>query len=144
MKSAGILVLLFTACTVLPPRRQYIASLRQSITPKELARVDWVLGAVDAKVPDCAVSIRFLEQGQFTIRFKDRLYEGDNLWYVVKDSTIEFHVRPLEKIAWTQDSCEMNPSSFAFVLMGDHELLLEKDRLTLISRSRQRLIFISR
>ena len=133
--------LIMVSCGTTPPRRQYVKEAKQQVTPKEILNSEWTLESYDNKSPDCQLSMKFLDRGQFTIRFKDKLYDGDNLWYVLKDSVIEFHTRPMEKIAWTSDDCEMNPSVFALLLMGDKIVEFEDNKMSLDGTGEKRLVF---
>ncbi|CAN5269509.1 hypothetical protein BH09BAC3_BH09BAC3_23630 [soil metagenome] len=138
MLTLGTLVV---GCAIMPPRRQYIANVKRQTVPNELLKGEWALETFDDKAPDCDVTIRFLDKGQFTFNFKDDLYAGDNLWYLVKDSVIEFHTRPLEKLAWTEDNCEMNPSVFALYLMGDKKVTVIKDKMSFDAFDKKRFVF---
>ena len=111
------LTILFS-CSLLGPKRQRIKEVGQQSIPEEILNTYWTLVSFDNKRPDCELIIGFLDRGQLVLKFKGEVYDGDNLWYIVKDSTIDFHTRPLEKLAWTTDSCEMNPSSFALHIQG--------------------------
>src|SRR5262245_23457759 len=117
--SLVILPVLMLSCSLMPPRRQYMSEVKHQNIPREILNSEWALETFDSQAPDCGLTMKFLEKGQFTFTFKGQLYAGDNLWYVVKDSVIEFQTRPLEKIAWTTDDCKMNPSIFALYLLGD-------------------------
>src|SRR5690349_4845192 len=83
--------LIFVSCAIMPPKRQYIKQAKQQIAPKEILNSEWTLETYDNKSPDCQLTMKFLDRGQFTIRFKDKVYDGDNLCYVLTDSVIEFH-----------------------------------------------------
>ena len=133
--------IVMVGCSLMPPRRQYMKTVKRQTIPKEILNTEWTLESFDDKAPDCSLSMKFLERGQFTFRFKDQLYAGDNLWYLVKDSVIEFQMRPLEKIAWTTDNCAMNPSVFALYLMGDQKVVIENDRLTFDTFDKKKFIF---
>lgn len=128
-----ILVATIMNCSVLPPRRQYIREVKKQKIPKEILNTNWTLESFDHKTPDCSVTMSFLEKGQFIIKFKSELYQGDYLWYIVRDTGIEFHTRPLEKLAWTKDNCETNPSSFALYVHGDKKVSITNDRLTFVT-----------
>jgi hypothetical protein len=124
------IVILVIGCAVMPPKRQYIKHVKRQVVPKEILNSKWVLETFDGQAPDCVLTMTFLEKGQLTFTFKDRLYNGDELWYLAKDSVIEFHTTPLEKMAWTFDNCKMNPSVFARYLMGDKKVQIADNNLT--------------
>lgn len=85
----------------------------------------------------------FLDKGQFIFKFKDEVYKGENLWYIVKDSSvIEFHTRPLEKMAWTKDECQMNPSVFSLYLAGNKKLTITGSKLSFVTFDKRRFVFI--
>ena len=135
------LMVMLSDCSLMPPRRQYISDLKQQSIPQELLDCEWRLVSFDNKPPDCTLTLKFLARGQFTFTFKNEIYAGDNLWYVVKGSVIEFHTRPLEKFAWTSDDCEMNPSIFALYLMGDKNVVLYDDKLTFAAFHNKHFVF---
>ena len=85
--------------------------------------------------------IGFLDRGKLVFKFKGDLYDGDYLWYIVKDSTITFHTRPLEKLAWTTDNCEMNPSSFALYIQGEKPLDIQEEQLVFMAFDNKELRF---
>jgi len=139
-----ILILLTTiiSCSLLPPRRQYIKEAKRQRIPIEIVNTTWSLESFGNKAPDCSIQMTFLEKGQLTFRFKNELFQGDNLWYIVKeDSTIEFHTRPLEKLTWTSDNCEMNPSIFALYIEGDKKVKIESSKLTFVTLDNQEFVF---
>lgn len=120
--------LLVTACSLMPPRRQYIKEVKHQIVPEGILNSEWVLETFDNHTSDCNLTIAFLEKGQFTFKVKDELFTGDYLWYQVKDSTIEFHTRPIEKIFWRGFNCEIDPDNFARYLSGEKRIAIEADR----------------
>lgn len=122
--------ILMAGCAIMPPRRQYISAANRQTIPDEILNTEWTLESFEAKIPDCGLSMKFLDKGRFTIKFGDQVLAGDNLWYLMKDGVIEFHTTPLEKIAWTGDNCEMNPSVFALYLMGDKKVTIVNNTLT--------------
>jgi hypothetical protein len=124
-----IVLAVMVSCSLMPPRRQYLKEVKHQTIPKEILNTTWALESFDNKAPDCPITMTFLERGQFTFQFKGELYEGDNLYYLVKDGRIEFHTRPLEKIVWTLDECEMNPNKFALYIQGPKKVNIENDRL---------------
>src|SRR4051794_1861874 len=127
--SFSLLFLCLISCAVMPPRRQYISELKKQVVPKEIFDTKWVLESYDHHPPDCSITISFLPKGQFVFYFKNKMYDSDGFWYMMKGSdTIDFHLHPLEKIAWTSDNCEMNPSHFAMYLEGDKKINVVNDR----------------
>ena len=136
-----ILLTTIISCSLLPPRRQYIKTVKQQRIPIEILSTSWTLESFGNKVPDCSITMTFLEKGQLTLGFKNELFQGDNLWYIVKDSTIEFHTRPLEKLAWTSDNCEMNPSIFALYIHGSKTIKIESSKLTFIAFDNSEFVF---
>ena len=96
-----LLTVLLLDCGLMPPRRQYIKEAKRQIIPGELLNTRWTLESWDNKVPDCKLTMDFYEKGRFTFKWNDLDFAGDNLWYLVKDSRITFHTRPIEKIVWT-------------------------------------------
>jgi len=134
-------VIMVTGCGLMPPRRQYIKLIRKQAAPKEILNSEWSLESFDNKAPDCSLSLKFLDKGQLTFKFKDHEYRGDFLWYLVKDSLIEFHTRPLEKFAWTSDKCEMNPSAFALYLHGDKKVIIADNKLRFDTFDKKRFVF---
>ena len=91
--------------------------------------------------PDCEITIGFLDKGQLVFKFKDELYDGDYLWYIANGSTIDFHTRPLEKLAWTIDNCEMNPSVFALYIQGQKKLDIHEGELVFMTFDNKELKF---
>ena len=83
----------------------------------------------------------FLDKGQLVFKFKGEMYDGDYLWYIVTGSKINFHTRPLEKLAWTADNCEMNPSTFAMYIQGDKALNIHDGQLVFMTFDNKELKF---
>jgi hypothetical protein len=63
------------------------------------------------------------------------------MWYIFKNSIIEFHTRPLEKLAWTKDNCKINPSSFSLYIQGERKYKLENNYLVFESFDSKELKF---
>ena len=83
----------------------------------------------------------FLDNRQLVFKFKGELYDGYYLWYIVTASKINFHTRPLEKLAWTTDNCEMNPSTFALYIQGDKPLNIHDGQLVFMTFDNKELKF---
>ena len=132
---SGILLLtvLLLGCGLLPPRRQYSKEARRQVIPEELLNTHWTLESWDNKVPDCKLTMSFYEKGRFTFKWNDLDFAGDNLWYIVKDGTITFQTRPIEKIVWTTDQYELKPDNFALGLSGIKDYKVDNDKLMLTS-----------
>ena len=133
--------ILIVACSIMPPRRQYIKEVKRQVVPKEILNSEWALETFDNKIPDCNLTMKFLGRGQFEITFKGKVYNGDNLWYLVKGSVIEFHTRPLEKFAWTNNNCEMNPPYFALLIQGSKKMHVTKDKMTIVTSDKKEFVF---
>lgn len=125
--TTGLIILY--SCSLLEPKRQRIKEVGRQSIPSEILNTYWALATFDSQKPDCEIIIGFLDKGQLIFKFKGELYDGDYLWYIVKDSMINFHTRPLEKLAWTSDNCEMNPSTFAMYIQGDKPFYMEDGQL---------------
>lgn len=141
MKKSGLLCIIFLSvllfdCGLMPPRRQYIKEAKRQIIPEDLLNTHWTLESWDNKVPDCTLTMDFYEKGRFTFKWNDLDFTGDNLWYIVKDSTITFHTRPIEKIMWTNETHELEPDNFAMDLNRITNYKVDKDKLILTSTSR--------
>lgn len=117
------------SCVLLEPKRQRIKEVGLQSIPSEILNTYWTLETYDNQKPDCEIIVGFLDKGQLVFKFKGELYDGDYLWYFVKDSVINFHTRPLEKLAWTSDNCEMNPSTFATYIQGDKPFHIQNGKL---------------
>jgi len=145
MRALGLLILLFTVllsdCGLIPPGRQYIKEAKRQIAPGELLNTQWTLESFDNKVPDCKLTMEFYDKGRFAFKWNDLDFAGDNLWYLVKDSTITFHTRPIEKIVWTTEKHELEPDNFALDLSGIKNYKVDNNKLTLTSKYR---IFVFR
>jgi hypothetical protein len=138
MKTLGLVSMVFLAailvdCRFMPPKRQYIKEAKQQMIPVELLNTHWILETWDHRVPDCKLTMDFYEKGRFTFAWNDLKFEGDNLWYIVKGSTITFHTRPIEKIVWTTESHELEPDNFAMYLNNIKNYSLEESTLILTS-----------
>ena len=129
------------SCSLLGPKRQRIKEVGRQTIPKELLNTYWTLETFDNKTPDCEIIMGFLDKGQLVFKFKGELYDGDYLWYIVTDSKINFHTRPLEKLAWTTDNCEMNPSTFALYIQGDKPLNIHDGQLVFMTFDNKELKF---
>ena len=131
----GILLLtvLLLDCGLMPPRRQYIKETKRQIIPGDLLNTHWTLESWDNKVPDCKLTMDFYEKGRFTFKWNDLDFKGDNLWYIVKGSTITFQTRPIEKIVWTTEKHELEPDNFALDLRGIKNYKVDNDKLILTS-----------
>jgi hypothetical protein len=88
------------------------------------------------KVPDCKLTMDFYEKGRYTFKWNDLDFAGDNLWYLVKDSIITFHTRPIEKIVWTTEKHELEPDNFALDLSEIENYEVSNDKLILRSTDR--------
>jgi hypothetical protein len=139
----GILTIgtLVIACSLMPPRRQYIKEVKRQVIPKELLNCQWTLETIDNKKPDCSLTMKFLDKGELTFTIQGRLFEGDYLWYIVKDSIIKFHAIPLDKFAFTEFNCEPKPDTFAQYLLGVNKVLIRDKRMTLLTYGKEELIF---
>jgi hypothetical protein len=132
---------LLLSCSIIEPKRQRIKEVGRQSIPKDLLNTYWTLESFDNKTPDCEITIGFLDKGQLVFRFKDNLYDGDYLWYIVKDSIITFHTRPLEKLAWTADNCEINPATFALYIQGDKPLYIKNGQFIIATFDNQEMRF---
>lgn len=138
MKTLGqfgilLLAVLLLDCGLMPPRRQYVKETKRQIIPGELLNTHWTLEFWNNKLPDCKLTMDFYDKGRFTFKWNDLNFEGDNLWYIVKDSAITFQTRPIEKIVWTTEKHELEPDNFAIYLSGIKNYKVEKGKLTLTS-----------
>jgi hypothetical protein len=97
----------------MPPRRQYDKESKRQIIPRELLNSQWTLETFENKKSDCNLLMNFYDQGRFTFTLQGHLFEGDYLYYVVKDSIIQFHTRPVDKFAWPTFDCELKPDNLA-------------------------------
>jgi hypothetical protein len=131
-----LLIVLLLGCGLMPPRRQYIKETKRQIIPGELLNTHWILESWNNKLPDCKLTMDFYDKGRFTFKMNDLNFEGDNLWYIVKDSTITFQTRPIEKIVWTTEKYELEPDNFAMDLSGIKNYKVENGKLTLTSTDR--------
>jgi hypothetical protein len=141
MKTIGLFSILLTAvilvaCGLLPPKRQYIKEIKRQTIPKELLNTHWRLASWDNKTPDCILTIDFYEKGRFTFKWNEIDFTGYNLWYIIKDSTITFQTRPIEKIVWTTEKHELEPDNFALYLRLMKNYKVDNDRLILTSTDR--------
>ena len=125
--TTGLIVL--CSCSLLGPKRQRIKEVERQSIPSEILNTYWALERFDSKTPDCEIVVGFLSKGQLVFKFKGELYNGNYLWYIVKDSVINFHTRPLEKLAWTGDNCEMNPSTLAMHIQGEKPFHIKNGQL---------------
>ncbi|MEO7991519.1 MAG: hypothetical protein ABI663_18345 [Chryseolinea sp.] len=143
MRRLIVLILLITAisCGLLPPKRQYIKEAKQQVIPEAILNTYWALQSFDNKPPDCDITIGFLDKGQFIIKFKNDKLDGDHLWYVIKDTEVVIHTRPLEKIAWTSDDCEVNPASFARISLGEKVGKIVSNKLIFVTYDNKELVF---
>lgn len=115
-------------CTLIQgPRRQRVKEVRDQQIPETLLNTYWDVVSVDGQQPDCGVSIGLLDKGQLTIVYKDEVYDGNYLWYVVRDADIYFHTRPLYKPAWTSDDCKMNPFVLSLYLESSGAFKIQPD-----------------
>lgn len=137
--TTGLMILF--SCSLVGPRRQRIKEVGRQQAPEEILNTFWTLETFDNKKPDCEIIIGFLDKGQLVFKFQDKLYDGDYLWYIVRDSVINFHTRPLEKLAWTTDNCEMNPSIFALYIQGDKPLDIQGGTLVFMTFDNKKLRF---
>ncbi len=138
----SMVLLGITSCSVLPPRRQYLSEIKKQDVPAIISNTTWDLVLFDKQIPDCSISFSFLQKGQLILSFKGEHYRGDNLWYLYKDSsTIEFHTRPLEKFAWTKDTCDVNPYRFAFYIQGDKKITFTQDLMSFKTFDNKEMVF---
>jgi|GEM_PF-3117162 len=142
-KNLGILTIgtLMIACGLMPPRRQYIKDAKRQTIPKELLNSQWTLETFDNKKSDCSLLINFHDKGQFTFTLQGQLFKGDYLYYVVKDSIIQFHTSPVDKFAWPTFNCELKPDNLARHLRGDKKFKILDNKLTLRTNERTDFIF---
>jgi hypothetical protein len=141
MKNIGLYSIVFTttilvACGLMPPRRQYSKETKRQTIPRELLNTHWTLESCNNKTPDCKLTIDFYEKGRLTFKWNNLDFTGDNLWYTVKDSTINFQTRPIEKIVWTTEKHELEPNNFAMDLSRIKNYKVDNDRLILTSTER--------
>lgn len=137
LRLVGILLttIVLFGCSIMPPRRQYVKEAKRQLIPKELLNTHWMLELWDNKAPGCNLTLHFYEKGRFTFKWNDLNFQGDNLWYIVKDSTIAFHTRPIEKIAWTTENHGLEPDNFALDLSGVTNFKMDNNKLILASSS---------
>jgi hypothetical protein len=138
MKTIGLFGILLTTtilvgCGLMPPRRQYVKETKRQIIPNELLNTHWTLESWDSKTPDCKLTMDFYEKGRFTFSWNDKSFAGDNLWYIIKDSSITFQTRPIGKIVWTTEKHELEPDDFARDLSGVTKYKVANEKLTLTS-----------
>jgi hypothetical protein len=135
LRLTGILVLaiLLVQCSLMPPRRQYIKEAKRQIIPGALLNTRWTLESWDNRVPDCKLTMDFYDKGRFTFQWNDLNFAGDNLWYIIKDSSITFQTRPIEKIVWTTETHELEPDNFAMELSAVKSYRIANDELILTS-----------
>jgi hypothetical protein len=141
MKTLGLVSIVFIVailcdCRFIPPKRQYVKETKQQVIPVELLNTRWMLQTWDDKVPDCKLTMGFYEKGRFTFAWNDLKFEGDNLWYIIKGSTITFHTQPIEKIVWTTESHELEPDNFAMYLNDITNYNVDESELILTSADR--------
>ena len=129
------------SCSLWGPKRQRVKEVRRQSIPTEIINTYWTLESIDNEKPDCEIIIGLLDKGQLILKFKGELYDGDYLWYIVKDSVIDFHTTPLEKFAWTSDNCEMNPPSFASYIDGTRQFSIQDGKLTFMTFDNKELRF---
>ncbi|NOS90824.1 MAG: hypothetical protein HOP30_02775 [Cyclobacteriaceae bacterium] len=115
---------------------------RQQVIPKELVNSPWTLVTFQNTSPDCRIVFRFLDKGRFTFTIQNEPFEARYLYYVVKDSTIHFRTRPIDKIVWTNITCQPAPDHFARILSaGDKKYRIVGDQLFLYSNERLDFVF---
>jgi hypothetical protein len=143
IKNLGIFTIgtLMIGCAIMPPRRQYIKETKGQIIPMELLNSKWTLETAENKKSDCSLSISFYDKGRFTFTIQGQLFEGEYLYYVVKDSAIQFHTRPVDKFAWPTFNCEPKPDEFARHLAGDKKFRIINDKLILRTTNGTDFIF---
>ncbi|GHM99698.1 hypothetical protein WSM22_11880 [Cytophagales bacterium WSM2-2] len=131
----------------MPPRRQYIKEAKRQIIPKEILNTEWFLETYyepfekKSKPSDCNLTIRFLEKGRFTFTSKGHLFQGDNLWYIVRGSAIEVHTRPIDKFAWSFN-CDPEPDHFSrMVSWSIKTFKIVDNKLILSSNNGTELVF---
>lgn len=125
----------------MPPRRQYLSDVKKQVIPANILNSAWTLESIEGQSPNCPITMKLLERGELQLIFKGEVYAGDNLWYMVKDSVIEFHTRPMEKLAWVDDNCEMNPSTFALYLSGEKRVDINDTMLSFFSFDKRKFSF---
>jgi hypothetical protein len=141
---AMMLFLITTGCALIPPRRQYIRDVRNQKIPDAILNTTWALVSSNHGVPDCTMTLTFLEKGKLVFVFKNDTLSGDELWYLVKDASImEFHLHPTEKIVSTTEvsGCRINPSSVALDLEHDRKFTLVNDILTILTSQDGEFVF---
>ena len=137
---------LMIACSLTQPRRK----LNRQVIPKELLNSQWTLETYykvnsdgltiqshDKADSDCSVTIQFLEKGQLTFTIQGHQFKGYNLWYLVKDSIIEFHPGIIEKFAWPSYNCDPKPDTFARDLLSMDKVLIHDKKMTLLPHSKK-------
>jgi hypothetical protein len=133
----GVLVV---GCAIFSPHQP--KESRQQLVPKELLNSQWTLETFQGKAPGCNVLIHFLEKGQLTFTIQDEIFKGKYLYYIVKESSIHFHTRHMDKIAWPNITCQPAPDHFARILSwGDKKYRIMGDQLFLYTNERLDLVF---
>lgn len=138
MRTLALVIIVATTlcgCGLMPPRRQYIKEAKRQTTPQELLNTHWLLESRNGNKPDCELTMDFFAKGRFTFKWNELNFSGDNLWYIVKDSSITFHTRPIEKIVWTHEQHELEPDNFALDLLRVNTYSVDGDKLILKSPS---------
>lgn len=133
----GILVV---GCAIFSPHQP--KESRQQLVPKELLKSQWTLETFQGKAPDCNVLIHFLEKGQLIFTIQDEIFKGKHLYYIVKESSIHFHTRPMDKIAWPSITCQPAPDHIARILSaGEKKYQIVGDQLFLYTNERLDFVF---
>jgi len=128
-------------CAFVLPGHHHSIEVEEQEIPKEMLNSVWTLEFIGNVKTDCLVSLAFKEQGQLEITYEDYYYRGYNYWYLIKGSQIEFHSGSLSRMRWTEDNCDTNPPSLAFVLEGEHFFQCGIASLILENERHQKLVF---
>ncbi len=127
----------------MPPRRQYNKEASQQRIPAELINSQWVLETSTNDKPSCSVVMNFYDKGRFTFTLDGQVFQGDHLYYVVRDSTIQFHTRPLDKLAWPEFNCQPKPDYFARQLsVAVNKFKITGNKLFLMANDSAYFVFI--
>lgn len=118
---------------------------RKQEIPRELINNPWALVTFQNSLADCRIVFRFLDNGRFTLTIQEQLFEGKYLYYMVKGSSIHFHTRPMDKMAWPSITCQPAPNHIARILSaGDKKYQIVGDQLFLYTNERLDFVFKKR
>ncbi len=130
-------------CSIMPPRQQYSKEANRQRIPMELINSQWSLETFRNEKPSCSVFINFYDKGRFTFTHQGQVFQGDHLYYIVRDSTIQFHTRPLDKLAWPEFNCQPKPDDFARQLsVAVNKFKITGNKLVLMANDSAYFVFI--